>query len=257
MPEPTEKSHLETAEGFKKYANFPNLIGAIDGKHIRIIKPQHTGSQYYNYKHFYSIVLLAICDANYNFIDIDVGCYGKSADSTINEYSEWTKKIKQGNYNIPNPRPINDNGVPIPFTFIGDEGFALSEHLQRPYAGKFLPREKRIYNYRLTRARRFIECTFGLLSNKFKIFNRPLNVSVEFSVDIVKACCVLHNFIRKRDGYNFSHTLTIAGLEHWRNGESLISIGRRSQITGTAIRSIFTDYFNSEEGAVPWQNSKI
>ena len=50
MPEPTEELHLKTAEGFMKHANFPNLIGAIDGKHIRIIKPCHTGSEYYNYK---------------------------------------------------------------------------------------------------------------------------------------------------------------------------------------------------------------
>lgn len=96
--------------------------------------------------------MLAICDANYNFIGIDVGCYGKAADSTINECSEWTKKIRQGN-DIPNARPISNNGVPIPFTFVGDEGFALSQHLHRPYAGKILSGEKRIYNYRLTRAR--------------------------------------------------------------------------------------------------------
>lgn len=95
MPEPTEESHLKTAEGFMKYANFPNLLGAIDGKHIRVIKPKHSGSEYYNYKKYFSIVLLAICDANYKFIDIDVGCYGKVAESTINECSEWTKKISK------------------------------------------------------------------------------------------------------------------------------------------------------------------
>lgn len=144
--------------------------------------------------------------------------------------------------------------------FIGDEGFALSQHLQRPYAGKILPREKRIYNYRLTRARRYIECTFGILSNKFKIFNRPLNVSVDFSVAIVKACCVLHNFIRERDGYNFHHSLSIAGLEDPPEDASLISIGARrsqGQLSGTAIRNMYTDYFISDEGAVPWQDSKI
>lgn len=59
------------------------------------------------------------------------------------------KKL-QGNYNIPQPRPISNNGIPITFSFIGDEGFALSQHWQRPYAGKHLPRNKRIYNYRLT-----------------------------------------------------------------------------------------------------------
>ncbi|KAH9632031.1 hypothetical protein HF086_007420 [Spodoptera exigua] len=243
MPEPTEESHLKTAEGFMKHANFPNIIGAIDGKHIRIIKPCHTGSEYYNYKHFFSIVLLAICDANYNFIAIDVGCYGKSSDSTIHDSSERVKKIREGNFKIPQPRSICNNGIPIPFSFIGDEGFALSEHLQS--------------NYRLTRARRYIECTFGILSNKFKIFNRPINVNVDFATNIVRACCVLHNFIRKRDGYQFDHTLSIIGFQDSPASDNLHLIRRRrSELSGTAIRNIYTDYFTSE-GSVPWQDSKI
>lgn len=43
MPEHTEESHLKTTEGFFKHANFPNVLGAIVGKHIWVIKPQHNG----------------------------------------------------------------------------------------------------------------------------------------------------------------------------------------------------------------------
>lgn len=50
-------------------------------------------------------------------------------------------------------------------------------------------RKENIYHYRSTRARRFMECTFGLLSNKFKIFNHLL--SVDFSKDIVVYCTIL------------------------------------------------------------------
>lgn len=50
---------------------------------------------------------------------------------------------RQGYYNIPNARPISNNGVPIPFTFIGNEGFALSQHLHRPYAEKNLATRKK------------------------------------------------------------------------------------------------------------------
>ncbi|CAH1979840.1 unnamed protein product [Acanthoscelides obtectus] len=75
----TENDWEKVARGFETIANFPHCIGAIDGKHMRVIKPMHTGSLYFNYKHYFSIVLLALCDANYNFLYIDVGAYGKAA----------------------------------------------------------------------------------------------------------------------------------------------------------------------------------
>lgn len=73
FPEFTENSWRKIAEGFEKYSQFPNCLGAIDGKHVRIRKPRISGSLFYNYKNFFSIVLLAIVDAKYNFIYIDVG----------------------------------------------------------------------------------------------------------------------------------------------------------------------------------------
>jgi hypothetical protein len=45
-----------------------------------------------------------------------------------------------------------------------------------------------------------VECVFGILNNKWRIFQQPLNVSPEFLLDIVKACVVLHNYVRESDG---------------------------------------------------------
>lgn len=83
FPQFIEMFWLETAAEFYEKTNFPYCIGAIDGKHIRCIKPQHSGSLYYNYKNYYSVLLMAMCNASYKFIFIDVGAYGKSSDSTV------------------------------------------------------------------------------------------------------------------------------------------------------------------------------
>lgn len=53
IPEPTQDMWNGIASGFLQNTNFPNCLGAIDGKHIRIIHPFDTGSLYFNYKNFF------------------------------------------------------------------------------------------------------------------------------------------------------------------------------------------------------------
>lgn len=166
--------------------------------------------------------------------------------------TELFRKMKDKNLNIPSPKPISASGEPLPFTFVGDEAFALSEHMLRPYGGKNLTTKKRVFNYRLSRARRIIECSFGILCNKWRIFHRPMNVSVSLATEIVKACCILHNLVRKIDGYNFDDTLHITGLE---NIERNIMSDARNK-SAISVRDKFANYFVNE-GAVPWQMNRI
>lgn len=74
------------------------------------------------------------------------------------------------------------------------------------FGGNNLSNKKKIFNYRLSRARRYVECAFGILSNKWRIFHRPMNVSTDFAVDIVKASCILHNIVPEKDGLNFDES---------------------------------------------------
>uniref|UniRef100_A0A8C5LX18 DDE Tnp4 domain-containing protein n=1 Tax=Leptobrachium leishanense TaxID=445787 RepID=A0A8C5LX18_9ANUR len=252
IPTPNENTWADIAEGFQDRANFPNCLGAVDGKHIRVVKPDLSGSQYMNYKHFFSIGLLAVADANYRFTYVEIGSYGKDSDSTIFQNSTLWQQIRSNCLNIPKPKILPGTDIAVPFAFVGDEAFALSTNLLRPYGGRHLSEKKRIFNYRLSRARRYVECSFGILSNKWRILHRPLDVNVDFAVDIVKSCCVLHNFIRDRDGYNFGDSLSILGLED-HDDTDRCPVNR----TLNRFRDALANYFCTASGQVPWQLGRI
>ncbi|KAK0153342.1 Protein ANTAGONIST OF LIKE HETEROCHROMATIN PROTEIN 1 [Merluccius polli] len=87
MPQPTKEDWKSIAEGFQHRWNFPNCLGAIDGKHVVIQAPPNSGSYFYNYKGTFSIVLFAVVDAYYCFRVIDVGGYSRTSDGGILSHS--------------------------------------------------------------------------------------------------------------------------------------------------------------------------
>uniref|UniRef100_A0A8C5PEP1 DDE Tnp4 domain-containing protein n=1 Tax=Leptobrachium leishanense TaxID=445787 RepID=A0A8C5PEP1_9ANUR len=185
---PTDEAWSQIAKGFQDRVNFPNCLGVMDSKHIRIVKPLQSGSLYQNHKHYFSIGLLAVADANYNFVD--VGSYSKDSDSTLFRNTTLWNEIESGTLNIPRPTPLSASDTAVPNAFVRDEAFGLSTHLLHPYSGTHLTVKKWVFNYQLLRVRWYVECTFGIFSNKWRIFHRPLGVNIEFCVDIVKCCCV-------------------------------------------------------------------
>ena len=109
-----------------------------------------TKSYYYNYKGFYSIVLLAICDSNYYFTLFDLGHYGSDNDSGVLAKSEMGELIETQKIGIPEPAKHSTCDFdPLPYFLVGDEIFPLKTWLMRPYPGT-LDKEQRIFNYPLS-----------------------------------------------------------------------------------------------------------
>jgi hypothetical protein len=106
------------------------------------------------------------------------------------------------------------------------EEFALSQHVLWPYFSRNLDVARRIYNYTLTRARRMVECAFGTVCNKWRIFHCATDVCLDFRDVVVKTCCILYNFVRQRDCFQFQDTLYKCPLE------SIKAVGNRGNITG-------------------------
>ena len=79
---------------------------------------------------------------------------------------------------------------------LGDEAFPLRTNLLKPYSKRKLSLQQKIFNYRLSRARRVVENAFGILASRFRIFLRPIDLKVNTTETLIKAACALHNWLR-------------------------------------------------------------
>ena len=92
---------------------FLNGYLAVDGKHVGVICPAHSGSDYYNYKGFFSVVLMAFVDFDYHFVIAEAGTQGKISDGGVYRSNEFNKALQSGSLNIPPPRPLPRNSDPF------------------------------------------------------------------------------------------------------------------------------------------------
>jgi len=146
------------AKQYQALWNFPHCMGAIAGKHVVLRCPRNSASEYFNYKNAISIVLFALVDANYNFMFVNVGCQGRISDSGVFTSTELYKKLETKALCLPQQVPLNGREKSVPYFFIGEEAFPLSENLMKVYPGQHPKGSKeRIFTYRICRARRVVE----------------------------------------------------------------------------------------------------
>nr|CAI5860083.1 unnamed protein product [Callosobruchus analis] len=217
LPFPTEAVWKESETGFKEKWGFPNCIGSIDGKHVYIKCPSNSGSLHFWYKQRFSIVLLAIVDPDYKLITIDVGSYGKDSDSTIFQRTSFYLKLLDHQLNIPGPKPLPGREQLTPHVFIGDDERKLK------------------YNKRLSSAIRVVESSFGIFVQKWRCFLKPFELKVETVVDVIKAACCLHNFVRAKGELQINEDIIDLNREvpAFRNFQQT---NHRSDLTAYAIR---------------------
>lgn len=231
--------------------------------------PNNSGSSYFNYKNSHSIVLLGICNAKYIFTFVDIGAYGRRSDGGIFKDSLIGQSFENKRMNLPEPEPITSNRQPLPYVLVGDEAFQLTNYLLRPFPGReTLKQDRVIFNYRLSRARRTIENTFGILVSRWRILKRPIICNMEKTMKIVQAVVCLHNWLRIQDIEEDQYVPISMVDQDGPNG--FIPGSWRESIEDSAFRDIskfgsnnssreareireeFCTYFNNE-GAVPWQ----
>ncbi len=177
---------------------FHHAIGALDGKHVAIQCPKNGGSLYFNYKKFHSKILMALVDADYKFLWVDVGAKGSASDAQVFNDSQLKEVIEDGTMKFPADDALPGDDNPMPYFIIGDDAFALRTWMMKPYSSRHLTDEERIFNYRLSRARRIVENAFGILSHRFRCLLTTMRQAPHRVESIMLACVCIHNLMRMR-----------------------------------------------------------
>lgn len=222
--------------------------------------PPNSGSTHFNYKGHHSINLMAISDAKYRFIMVDIGAEGRHSDGGVFKNSCMGRRFEEGTFKLPPPKPVETDGPALPYVLLADEAFPLTTYMMRPYprSGK-LDLKKKVFNYRLSRARRVVESAFGILAARWRIFRRPIIASVENARKMVQATVALHNFILTHE--EKLPTTTYARMTP--EDRTIISQGLSSLPlckgrvcnSGIEIRNAYSEFFLGT-GALPFQWDK-
>ena len=195
---------------------------------------------------------------------VDVGRNGRTNDVGVFERSPITELLETGQLNLPQPKPLPGRCTYIPYVLVGDDAFPLKNYLIKPYPNRQLDNDKRIFNYRLSRARRIVENVFGILTSRFGVFQKALPLDPETITTIVLVACVFHIFLRSKtssrqvycpDG-SFDKDQSPG---EWRTNagpNNLVNLvqqgGNRNRSDARNVRDELCDYFNTN-GQVPWQ----
>lgn len=255
----TEEEWNDIVDMFETMWNCPHCLGALDGRHIAIQAPKDSGSYYYNYKGTYSIVFMADVDAQYRLTYIDVGCNGRVSDGGVFGRSTLYQALESGELPLPPPKCLPGRSKEMPYFFVADDAFALRRYLIKPYPFRGLSFSERVFNYRVSRARRVVENTFGIIVNTFRVLRKPMLLEPNKAETVVLAVCTLHNFLLSRKGQRYIHARSD---DEWRQEGNPAGTWYALQQTGTqqgghSDREELLAYFMSRQGEVSWQYERI
>ncbi|XP_039966819.1 protein ALP1-like isoform X1 [Bactrocera tryoni] len=198
---------------------FPNVIGCIDVMHISISQPVKDSLSFYNSTGNYSVVLQAIVDGNFKFMDVFIGCPGRCHDAAIWEMSPIRKSIVKGELKI-------CSGCHL----LGDSTYPLESFLMVPYKdnGSLTPKQIK-YNKILCSTRAHVEQAFGILKKKFRILKYIDVHQAHLPKTFTLACIILHNIIIENEGHEACVISEEEGDEAFNSENSFSQLPTASQ----------------------------
>lgn len=266
----TEEEWRNISDKWLEKWNFPHVIGAIDGKHIAMRAPANSGSDYYNYKDYFSVILLAVVTYDYKFLWVDVSGKGSSSDAHIYNQSALKEALEKNDLvGFPHPDPLPGDTEDVPYFLVGDDAFALRTYMMKPFSNRGMSKKQRVFNYRLSRARRVVENAFGILANRFQVMLSRMMHHQDTVRLVVKACVLLHNLMRTRYPVMQNRLVDVERRNGtvipgaWREGVNLDDTdpdsqqGTRDHKVAKAQRNLIMEWCSSHAGSVPWQDNHL
>lgn len=213
---------------------------------------------------------MAISDAQYKFIYVDVGCNGRLSDGGIFNKCSFAKAMDMNKLSLPEPAPLPGREKAVPFVLVADDAFALRPNLMKPFPGEDLSAKERVHNLRLSRARHVVENSFGISAKRFQVLRKPIHLDADKTKRVTLAVCALHNFLieknltrlgRSVDSYDSTGNF-IPG--QWRQENVAQPMQETEEMPETyisedakEIREEFASYFVSLMGELEWQYDYI
>lgn len=254
---PETPTWRDVSKGFSDRWQLPGCISAIDGKHFHVKAPDNLGSLFFNYKKYFSIVLMAAVNHNLEFMWVDCGAFGGESDGGVFARTQFGRDLETGNSNIPDePIQLPGSNTSVPYYFVGNDAFKLRRDFMKPYKGNNLSESQKIFNYRLSRGRRCVESAFGILVMRWRLFEKAIGLQPCEIQKLVMAAICLHNFLSSlgdKDDKIEEYKKQRENCEDHANEEPEQQNLEVDLREGSAVRQLLTDYCIGPAGSVPWQ----
>lgn len=191
---PTTQDDIKSlVSRFKDAHGFPQCIGAIDGTHVPIIKPDSKPTSYINKNSTHSLNVQAVADYRYCFLDVVIKWPGSVHDARIFGNSSISTMFKDGTI-PPCPAQIVDDEPAVPVCLLRDPAYPLLPHVMKEFNGGGQNMNEQLFGYRLSSARMVIEWAFGRLKGRFRCLKRQMDINLHDLPAVIHACFILHNF---------------------------------------------------------------
>lgn len=253
--------------------HYPGCIGALDGKHVRMRKPAKSGPYFFNNKGFFSIVLMALVNSNYEFTFVDIGAEVAASDGGVWRQCRLYQDLSSGEIELPPDITLKGTNQKVSCHIVGDDAFQLSRTLMKPYSKRELSNREALYNYRCSRARRIVENVFGVAAARFRVLHTEISFTPLVTSRIVLTIATLHNILRQVNGAAYIPPGMCDGEDNgfclqpgaWRiqdvHTNHLTNLpstqSRNAANYAKSMRDTLADYFTSDCGKVSWQDEYI